>query len=143
MNTPLVRQVAHTCVFARDLDAVEAFYRDVTGISPRFNFKRGEDRIGFYLDFGNRTFIEVFLKGESRFTETDQINHICLETDDIDGFIANARRKGVAITDKKLGVDHTWQCWLADPSGVKLEIFQYTEQSLQFSDQGGDCQVNW
>src|SRR5690606_3879367 len=113
---PLVKQVAHTCIFARDLDAVEAFYRDITGVAPKFDFMRGDDRIGFYLDFGNRTFVEVFRKGESRFDETNQINHLCFETDDIDAFMANARSKGVTVTDKKLGVDHTWQCWLADPS---------------------------
>lgn len=143
MTSALVKQVAHTCIFARDLDAVEKFYRDVTGISPKFDFKRGDDRIGFYLDFGNRTFVEVFLKGESRFEESNQINHLCFETDDIDAFMANARAHGVAVTDKKLGVDHTWQCWLADPSGVKLEIFQYTEDSMQFAPDGVECQVDW
>lgn len=140
---PFIKQVAHTCIFARDLSAVEAFYTDVIGIKPKFDFKRGEDRIGFYMDFGNRTFVEVFLKGESRFAETDQINHICFETDDLDGFIAHVRSKGVAITDKKRGADGTFQAWLADPSGVKLEIFQYTPESMQFGPDGAVCQVNW
>jgi predicted enzyme related to lactoylglutathione lyase len=85
----------------------------------------------------------VFLKGESRFDETNQINHICFETDDLDGFIAHVRSKGVDITDKKLGVDGTWQAWTKDPNGVKLEIFQYTENSMQFHAKGGVCQVNW
>lgn len=143
MTKPLVTQVAHTCIFARDLDAVEAFYRDVIGIERKFDFKRGDKRIGFYLDFGNRTFVEVFLKGESRFEETNQINHICFETEDLDGFIAHVKSKGVAITEKKLGVDHTWQAWLADPSGVKLEIFQYTKDSMQFGPDGVVCQVDW
>ncbi|KFL32587.1 lactoylglutathione lyase [Devosia riboflavina] len=140
---PFIKQVAHTCIFARDLSAVEAFYTDVIGIKPKFDFKRGEDRIGFYMDFGNRTFVEVFLKGESRFAEADQINHICFETDDLDGFIAHVRSKGVAITDKKRGADGTFQAWLADPSGVKLEIFQYTPESMQFGPDGAVCQVNW
>ena len=143
MTQPLVKQVAHTCIFARDLDAVEAFYRDVIGIKPKFDFKRGDKRIGFYLDFGNRTFVEVFLKGESRFEESNQINHICFETDDLDGLIAHVRAKGISITDKKLGVDHTWQAWTADPSGVKLEIFQYTDKSMQFGPGGVVCQVDW
>src|SRR5690554_3475064 len=47
VTRPLVKQVAHTCIFARDLTAVEAFYRDVIGVAPKFDFKRGEDRIGF------------------------------------------------------------------------------------------------
>ncbi len=143
MTAPLVRQVAHTCIFARDLAAVEAFSRDVIGIAPKFTFMRGRDKIGFYLDFGNRTFIEVFKKGESRFEESNQINHICLETEDLDAFIAHVRGKGVDITAKKFGVDGTWQAWLADPSGVKLEIFQYTPQSMQFGPDGVECQVDW
>lgn len=143
MNKALVKQVAHTCIFARDLDAVEKFYAEICGVSPKFDFHRGDQRIGFYLDFGNRTFIEVFQKDESRFEDSNQINHICLETEDIDAFTANARAKGVPVTDKKLGVDHTWQCWLADPSGVKLEIFQYTEKSMQFGPAGAVCEVNW
>ncbi|MNT98681.1 hypothetical protein D3C72_2413220 [compost metagenome] len=53
------------------------------------------------------------------------------------------RGKGVEITDKKLGADGTWQAWTKDPNGVKLEIFQYTENSMQFGARGGVCQVNW
>lgn len=143
MTKPLIKQVAHTCIFAHDLDATEAFYRDVLGIPLTFHFKRGEQRIGYYLDLGGRTFIEVFHKAESRFEETNQINHICLETEDLDGLIAHVRERGIAITDKKLGADGTWQAWTADPNGVKLEIFQYTGESLQFGEAGGVCQVSW
>lgn len=143
MTKSLIKQVAHTCIFAHDLDATEAFYRDVLGIPKAFDFKRGDDWVGFYLQPGARTFIEVFLKPGTSFDETNQINHICLETEDLDVLLAHVRGQGVAITDKKLGVDGTWQAWLADPNGVKLEIFQYTENSLQFQTTGAACQVNW
>lgn len=143
MTKPLIKQVAHTCIFAHDLDETQAFYRDVLGISTVFTFKRGEETIGYYLDLGERSFIEVFRKADSSFAESNQINHICLETEDLDGLLAHVRGKGVAITDKKLGVDGTWQAWLADPNGVKLEIFEYTADSLQFKAAGGVCEVNW
>lgn len=140
---PFIRQVAHTCIFAHDLGVTEAFYRDVLGLPKAFDFRRGDEWIGFYLDLGGRTFIEVFSKESSRFAETDQINHICLETEALDELIAHIRARGVEITDKKLGVDGTWQAWTKDPNGVKLEIFQYTGESLQFAPKGGVCQVNW
>jgi catechol 2,3-dioxygenase-like lactoylglutathione lyase family enzyme len=143
MSKPLIKQVAHTCIFAHDLDATEAFYRDVFGIATAFDFNRGDQRIGYYLDFGGRTFVEVFHKAGTRFDETNQINHICLETEDIDALLLHVRAQGVTITDKKLGADGTWQSWTNDPNGVKLEIFQYTDQSLQFAPRGGVCQVNW
>ena len=143
MTTQFIKQVAHACIFAHDLEKTANFYRDALGIEKAFDFKRGEDWIGFYMDLGGRTFIEVFRKGESRFAETDQINHICLETEDLDGLIAHVRTQGVDITDKKLGADGTWQAWTKDPNGVKLEIFQYTDESMQFAPKGGVCQVNW
>ncbi|MGB3336020.1 MAG: VOC family protein [Devosia sp.] len=143
MTKQLIKQVAHTCIFAHDLAKTEAFYRDVFGVPKAFDFKRGEDWIGFYLALGTRTFIEVFRKADSSFAETNQINHICLETEDLDGLIAHVRGQGIDITDKKLGVDGTWQAWTNDPNGVKLEIFQYTENSLQFKAPGSVCQVTW
>ncbi|MEO9296382.1 VOC family protein [Devosia alba] len=143
MTKALIKQLAHTCIFAHDLDATEAFYRDVFGIPTAFTFMRGDDRIGYYLDLGGRTFIEVFSKASAKFDETNQINHICLETEDLDGLLAHVRGQGVEITDKKLGVDGTWQAWTSDPNGVKLEIFEYTASSLQFKPHGGVCQVNW
>jgi catechol 2,3-dioxygenase-like lactoylglutathione lyase family enzyme len=143
MPKPFIKQVAHTCIFAHDLDQTARFYRDVFGIEKAFEFKRGEEWIGFYLDMGARTFIEVFRKADSSFDEKNQINHICLETDDLDGLLAHIRSQGVEITDKKLGVDGTWQSWTKDPNGVKLEIFQYTAESLQFKPHGGACEVNW
>ncbi|ODT78440.1 MAG: lactoylglutathione lyase [Pelagibacterium sp. SCN 64-44] len=143
MGTASIRQVAHVCIFAHDLQVTQDFYRDVLGLEKAFDFKRGEDWIGFYLDLGGRSFIEVFRKAESRFAETDQINHICLETEDLDGLVARVRASGVAITDKKRGADGTWQAWMADPNGVKLEIFQYTPESLQFAPRGAICQVDW
>ncbi|MHA6690502.1 VOC family protein [Devosia sp. A449] len=143
MTKPLIKQVAHTCIFAHDLDATEAFYRDVFGIPTAFNFQRGPDRIGYYLDFGARTFVEVFRKAESSFAETNQINHICLETEDLDALLTHVQAQGVTITDKKLGADGTWQSWTNDPNGVKLEIFQYTADSLQFKPHGSVCEVTW
>ena len=143
MTSPLIKQVAHACIFAHDLTATETFYREVLGIQTAFTFMRGEERIGYYLDLGARTFIEVFAKANSSFEESNQINHICLETEDMDGLISHVRAKGVTISDKKRGVDGTWQAWTADPNGVKLEIFEYTADSLQFRPHGGVCQVDW
>jgi catechol 2,3-dioxygenase-like lactoylglutathione lyase family enzyme len=143
LATQFIKQVAHACIFAHDLQETERFYSEVFGLPVSFRFQRGEEAVGFYLDLGGRTFIEVFRKAESRFAETDQINHICLETEDLDGLLAHVRAQGVEITDKKLGVDGTWQSWAKDPNGVKLEIFQYTGESMQFGKRGVVCQVNW
>lgn len=143
MNERFIKQVAHVCVFAQDLARTEAFYVDVLGLEKAFDFNRGEDWIGFYLATGARTFVEVFRRDAVQFADSNPINHLCFETDDLDGLLAHVRAKGVTITDKKLGVDGTWQAWTADPDGAKIEIFQYTPESRQFKPHGGVCQVNW
>ncbi len=137
----IVRQVAHVCIFAHDLDATEAFWLGVLGLPVAFRFTRNGAPYGFYLTAGGTTNIEVFLKTAAAFAETDRINHICLEVHSIDDAIAAIRAAGVTITDKKLGVDDTWQAWTADPNGVKIELFEYTSRSAQFV--GGDRVANW
>ena len=137
----IVKQVAHVCIFAHDLEATEAFWTGVLGMPVAFRFTRNGARYGFYLDAGGRSNVEVFQKTESAFADTNQINHICLEVNDLDDAVAQIRAAGVKITDKKLGVDDTWQAWTADPNGVKIELFEYTPKSAQFV--GGDRAANW
>lgn len=141
MTKSLIKQVAHVCIFARDLAATEAFWTEVLGMEIAFRFTRNGAPYGFYLDAGGRTNVEVFEKPDTEFTDRNQINHICLEVHSLDEAVAAIRAKGVAITDKKLAVDDTWQAWTADPNGVKIELFEYTDKSAQFV--GGDRAANW
>ena len=141
MTSSLIKQVAHVCIFAHDLDATEAFWVGVLGMPIAFRFTRKGAPYGFYLDAGGRSNVEVFHKSESSFAESNQINHICLEVNSLDEAIAAIRAKGVEITDKKQGVDDTWQAWTADPNGVKIELFEYTDKSAQFV--GGDRVADW
>lgn len=134
-----VRQLAHVCLLARDLAASEAFYRDALGLPVKFRFDRDGRRIGFYLDAGGRTNIEVFERDEAG--PAGRIDHLCLEVEDITAAVAHLRTSGVSVTDPKLGVDATWQAWTADPDGVRIELFEYTATSAQFV--GGDRTADW
>lgn len=136
-----VKQVAHVCILARDLAETRAFYGDVLGLPVKFDFLRDGRPFGFYLDAGGRTNVEVFERAEASAMPAARIDHLCLEVEDIDAAVGHVRGKGVAITDKKLGVDETWQAWVTDPNGVRIELFQYTGKSAQFL--GGDRVADW
>jgi lactoylglutathione lyase/glyoxylase I family protein len=136
-----VKQLAHVCIFAHDLKATRRFYSDVLGMDTRFNFLRDGRIFGFYLDCGGRSHVEVFEKSEARYSEANQINHLCLEVEDIDATIAHIRSKGVEVTPKKFACDDTYQAWVRDPNGVKIELFEYTDRSAQFT--GGDRIADW
>jgi len=141
LSPSLVKQVAHVCIFAHDLDVTESFWTGVLGLPVAFRFTRNGAPYGFYLDAGGRTNVEVFLKPETHFSEANQINHIALEVHSLDEAIGKIRQQGVEVTDKSLGVDDTWQAWTADPNGVKIELFEYTAKSAQFT--GGNRVANW
>lgn len=136
-----VRQLAHVCIFANDLAETRDFYRDVLGLPVAFNFTRDGEWFGFYLDAGGRSNVEVFLKPEASDAPENRINHLCLEVEDIGAAVEHIRAAGVAVTERKLGVDDTWQAWVTDPNGTRIELFQYTDRSAQFV--GGDRAADW
>jgi glyoxylase I family protein len=136
-----VKQVAHVCMMTHDLAASEHFYCDVLGLNKAFEFSKNGERIGFYIETGARTWIEVFHHREAPFPTYGAINHFCLEVTSIDEAIRKIRAKGVEITDKKYGVDDTWQAWTRGPSGERIEHFEYTAKSAQFK--GGDRIADW
>ncbi|QQA43510.1 VOC family protein [Pelagovum pacificum] len=136
-----MKQVAHVCIFARDVEETRRFYEDTLGMKTVFNFTREGRIFGFYLDAGNRTFIEVFENTSATYDGKNQINHICLEVEDLQEAVAHIRAAGTEPTEARKACDETWQAWIDDPNGVKIELFQYTDASAQFA--GGDREADW
>ena len=64
-----------------------------------------------------------------------------IEVDDLDELVGRIRSRGIAVADKKLGVDDSWQAWVTGPNGVRIEFHEYTPRSKQLI--GGKCEVNW
>lgn len=136
----MIKGIAHVCLSAKDLAAAEHFYCQVLGLKKRFDFVRKGEVVGFYLSAGGRTYIEVF-GSDSIPPQAGAIRHLCLETDDIDGVIAQIKSRDWAIGEKKLGNDHSWQVWIKAPDGVDIEFHQYTPESCQTT--GQTCELNW
>ncbi len=128
----MITNLAHICFTVRDLDASIAFYRDKLGLSPAFDFinDKGE-RFGVYLHIGGRSFIELFKGTPEPAAQGQSYKHFCLEVDDIEATAAELRARGVELTPVKLGSDHSWQTWLTDPDGNRIELHGYTPKSKQ------------
>jgi len=133
----MIKGFAHVCLATTDLPAVERFYCEGLGFRKVFDFIRSGQVTGFYLEVAENTYIEVFSGGEINTTDRAPIAHFCLETDDIDQVARQLAENGYPVTEKKLGADQSWQIWTKDPSGVRIEFHQYTEQSSQRTHQ--DC----
>ena len=126
----MITSIAHTCFITTDLERVIAFYNAI-GLPVAFEFKRDDGtRFGAYIRVGNRTFMEFFL-GDAKPANAATYQHICLEVDDIVKTVADFRAKGVDVSDPKMGSDQSWQAWLADPDGNRIELHAYTPASWQ------------
>ncbi len=134
----MIKQLAHACIHTEDLVLTQDFYCGILGCELGFEFFREKERVGYYIQLGNQTFLEFF-RGEPG--PVGNIRHLSLEVEDMDALIIRLKEKGVEVGEKKCGSDHSWQCWCKDPNGVDLEFHQYTSESLQLK--GGVCQVKW
>jgi len=129
----MIKQLAHVCIGAADLAETERFYLEMLGMEKAFDFFRAGQQIGFYLKAGDSTFIEVFVENAEPRIERPLIKHFCLEVGDLEVVGDALRSKGIEVSAKKLGGDGAWQAWITDPSGVRIELMQYSDDSSQFS----------
>src|SRR5438552_3298342 len=127
----MISRIAHICVNVSSIEQAKRFYGEALGMAVKFTFEKPGGRLfGVYFHAGGDTYIEAFEVPDLKVVNTGLV-HFCLETDDIDGMIARLQAHGVACTPKKLGGDHSWQCWIQDPDGNRMEFHQYTEASFQ------------
>ncbi|MBI4978958.1 MAG: VOC family protein [Spirochaetes bacterium] len=128
----LVRSVAHICFTAADLEASIHFYRDILGLTPTFEFlDEHNNRFGIYFHAGERTFIELF-SGTHETGITPSFRHLCLEMKDIAAAIKTIEARG-GVIDRAVstGKDGSQQAWMKDPDGNLIELFCYTDASMQ------------
>ena len=134
----MIKGVAHVCFFVSNLEQSIQFYRDKLGLKPVFEFHKPDGRhYGQYFHAGERTFIELFEIKPTATPEGQSFHHFCLEVDDIQALAAQWRERGVAVSEIKQGTDRSWQAWLADPDGNRIELHQYTPESKQQPCLGG------
>ena len=137
----MIKGFAHICLLAADLEAAERFYCQGLGFKKAFNFIRKGKVTGFYLELAQGTYIEIFQNSTIEIRDNSPILHFCLEVDDIDQVARRLNEHGYATTPKKLGADQSWQTWVTDPSGVKIEFHQYTDRSSQLTH--ADCILDY
>jgi catechol 2,3-dioxygenase-like lactoylglutathione lyase family enzyme len=128
----MIRTLSHVCFFVSDLGKSTAFYCQKLGLRKAFdlNILGGKVR-GVYLHAGGRTFIELF-EGQRQPTPPEaSYRHCCFEVDDIKKAVLALRGQGAEVTDIKRGTDGSYQAWLADPDGNRIELHQFTDQSRQ------------
>jgi catechol 2,3-dioxygenase-like lactoylglutathione lyase family enzyme len=137
----MIRRLAHLCLFTDDLPRVLDFYRDGLGLAVKFRFAAADGAIfGAYISTGDSTFVEFFDRrlaalqwggDTSPVTLGNRYGHLCLEVTGLVDFCALLQQRGVAVEPIRSGLDHSWQAWLSDPDGNRIELMEYTSRSTQ------------
>ncbi len=134
----MIKQLAHICIHTDDLEATARFYQEGLGLERGLDFIKDGKLFGYYFKLGCNTFIEVFRGSPG---EPGNINHVAIQVSGMDAVIDRLRLCGYEVGDKRMGADHAWQAWTADPNGVRIEFHEYSPDSLQLT--GGTCNVDW
>jgi catechol 2,3-dioxygenase-like lactoylglutathione lyase family enzyme len=132
-------RLAHVCIESADLEATERFYACL-GLRRRFEFRNPRGLlIGYYLQFENRTFLEVIRVEQARVEGA--VRHFAIESDDVAALREQLIAAGYEASEKKLGGDNTWMVTARDPNGVFIELHEYRPDSMQL--QGGVCVIDY
>ena len=128
----MITGLAHACFTVSDLERSLKFYVDGVGLTPAFDFvdETGR-RFGLYLHLGGRNFVELFQGNLGERADGQSYRHICLEVDDIKATVAEMRERGIEVSEIKMGKDHSYQAWITDPDGNRIELHHYTPESWQ------------
>ena len=141
----MIRRLAHLCFTTNNLERIIAFYRDGLGLEVKFRFNTADDTLfGAYISAGDTTFIEFFDQelaarqwgngtGPSPLTSGTRYGHFCFEVTGLPALRETLIARGVEVGPISTGLDDSYQAWLADPDGSRIELMEYTHTSAQIA----------
>ena len=117
----MVEHLHHVHVFAADLDASIAWYRDMLGGTVDFDGDFGGARNVFMRIGAGRLH---FYDQRPRGVEKNAVHHLGVRTDDLEGLVARLRTAGHAM-DRVIREFGSWKYFMCEaPDQVLLELFE-------------------
>lgn len=151
----IIKEFGHLAFNVSDMDRALHFYCDILGLEKAFTIRVPEDIAGrmpgsplaaiagresiVYIRLGGGAFIELFYpmpdtdlsSGGPNYDRIGYV-HLSLVVDDLAAWEANLKEQGVPVDSRiSTGPDNTATLWIRDPDGNRIELMQYTENSLQ------------
>jgi len=126
---PKITGVAHYAIYTSDIVKARAFYKDYLGYPEPFDLKNADGSLSLtFFQLNERQWLEVF---PEKAANTDRLNHIALETNDIEAMRVYLQSKGVKVPAKvnKVRIGNL-AFTITDPDGHTVEFVQYLPDSL-------------
>jgi catechol 2,3-dioxygenase-like lactoylglutathione lyase family enzyme len=121
---PHIMGISHFAIYAHDYEKSRAFYGQFLGFEEPYSLKNPDGSASMtFFKINDRQTIELFPEKQAG---SDRLNHISLQTDDIEALRLYLASKGVKVPSEphrarigNLGFDIT------DPEGHTVEMVQY------------------
>lgn len=130
----MITGLGHVMIRVSNFEKALGFYRDVLRLKEAFRLydDAGKPWI-IYLHVSGYNFVELSETREApRPNPGPGFAHLCLLVDDIQAEFRRLQPTGCVITDApKLGKDESWQFWLQDPDGNRIEMMENPAGSKQ------------
>jgi len=95
---PRITGVAHIALYVKDMDKARSYYREILGFSEPYDLKNADGTLSMtFFKVNERQYIELF---PEKSPNTDRLNHISVETDDIEGMRRYLAEQGIAVPPK-------------------------------------------
>ena len=132
---PRITGAAHVAIFVADVDKARAFYKDFLGYGEPFDLKTPSGELSLtFIKINERQYLEIFPEKEK---DSDRLNHVSVETDDIEGMRNYLASKGVKVPEKlsnnRIG-NRSFN--VKDPDGHTLEFVQYLPGGASIREKG-------
>lgn len=121
---PRITGLAHVALYVHDVEEARKFYTGLLGYEEPFSLKNGDGSLSLtFVKINERQYVELFPEREAG---SDRLNHISIETDDIDGMRRYLASKGVKVpATVPRGRIGNANFNIKDPAGHTVEIVQY------------------
>ncbi len=132
---PKITGVAHIALFVHDVEKTRAYYHGLLGFSEPYSLSNPDGSFSMtFFKVNERQYIEIFPEKEAG---TDRLNHISVETDDIEGMRVFLASKGVKVPDKvSVGRIKNRNFNVKDPDGHTVEFVQYMPDGWSAREKG-------
>jgi len=128
--------VGHIAIRVKDMERSLDFYVRQLGFAEILRLNYADDSLFLiYLRITDTQYLELFPDGVGDKVpgrEAVAINHFCVTTDDIDQTVRELAEAGIPLTRPLIvGADDNRQVWIEDPDGVRIEIMEMAQDSMQ------------
>lgn len=132
---PKITGVAHIALFVKDMEKTKSYYHDLLGFSEPYDLKNPDGTLSMtFFKVNERQYIEIF---PEKAPDTDRLNHISVETNDIEGMRLYLAERGIAVPPKtNLARIKNKSFNVKDPDGHTVEFVQYQPDGWTVREEG-------